>query len=254
MLSIHRSGLYYRPKQTSERELELMNAIDKIHTEAPYYGTRRLNKSLEQQGFKISRKYISKLLSKMGLAILYPKKRLSIPHAGDQIYPYLLRNRVITRINEVWQTDITYVRMKRGWMYLMAIIDVKSRYVLHWSLSNTMDKRWCCDVLRETIEVHGSPEICNTDRGSQFTSLDFTGILKEHGIKISMNGVGRCKDNAYVERLWRSAKYENIYPNLYETVPELESGLSDYFKHYNSRRPHQSLDYRTPESIYKDVA
>jgi len=253
LLSIHRSGLYYSPRRTSHQQLALMNAIDKIHTDDPYYGTRRLKEILQQQGFTVSRKRISKLLARMGIEILYPKKRLSIPNSGHQIYPYLLRNRIVERVNEVWQTDFTYVKMKQGWMYLMAIIDVKSRYVLNWSISNTQDKRWCCDVLREAIAMYGAPEICNTDQGSQFTSRDFTGILKEHGTKISMNSVGRATDNAVIERLWRSVKYENIYPNLYQTGTELYAGLSKYFENYNTKRIHQSIGYRTPMQVFKNA-
>jgi len=193
-----------------------------------------VEKRIFKQGFSVSRKYISKLLAVMGIAISYPQKRTSIPDKEHEIYPYLLRNRIIERINEVWQTDITYVKMKQGWMYLMAIIDVKSRYVLNWSISNTMDKRWCCEVLRDAIERYGAPEICNTDQGKQFTSLDFTGVLKKHGTRISMNGVGRATDNAVIERLWRSVKYEDIYRNVYETGVDLYAGLTKYFDNYNS--------------------
>jgi len=246
--------LYYSPKRTSQQELDLMNAIDKTHTDAPYYGTRKLKAILQQQGFTVSRKRISRLLATMGIVISYPKKRFSIPNAEHQIYPYLLRNRTVERVNEVWQTDFTYVKMKQGWMYLMAIIDVKSRYVLNWSISNTQDKHWCCDVLKETINMYGAPEICNTDQGGQFTSRDFTGILKEHGIKISMNSVGRATDNAVIERLWRSVKYENVYPNLYETGTELYAGLSTYFENYNTKRIHQSIGYKTPVQVFKNAS
>jgi putative transposase len=254
LLSIRRSGLYYIPKQSPQREVDIMNLIDKIHLDHPYYGVRRLRVELHKCGFAVGRKLISKLLLKMNLRIQYPPKRTSIPDLGHKIYPYLLRNLTIDRANQVWQIDITYIRMERGFMYLMGIIDVHSRYVLHWSVSNTMDKRWCCEVLKDAIAMYGVPEICNTDQGSQFTSSDFTDILKNNGVKISMCGKGRAKDNAYIERLWRSVKQENIYLNVYETGTDLYAGLDQYFAFYNSQRPHQSLNYKTPQHIYKQVA
>lgn len=254
LLSIRRSGLYYQPKQSPQREIEIMNLIDKIHIDHPYYGVRRLRVELRNGGLVVGRKLISRLLLKMNLRIQYPPKRTSTPNLEHKIYPYLLRNLVIDRANQVWQIDITYVRMKRGFMYLLGIIDVHSRYVLHWSVSNTMDKRWCCEVLKDAIAMYGAPEICNTDQGSQFTSPDFTGILKNSDVKISMCGKGRAKDNAFIERLWRSVKQENIYLNVYETGTDLYVGLAQYFAFYNSRRPHQSLGNKTPEHIYKQAA
>jgi len=251
LLSIHRSGLYYKPKRSPQNQIDMMNHLDEIHMEHPYYGVRRLRQCLQERGFGVGLKLVSKLLLKMGLRVQYPCKRTTVANTEHKKYPYLLRNLAVERPNQVWQIDITYVRMKRGFMYLMGVIDVKSRYVLHWSISNTMDKGWCCEVLRDTIEKYGSPEICNTDQGSQFTSLDFTGILKEHGVRISMNGAGRARDNAIIERLWRSVKQENIYPNVYETWSELYAGLAKYFAFYNTQRPHQSLNNKPPEQIYK---
>jgi putative transposase len=254
ILGFSESGFYYKPKRCLQQEIDHMNAIDKIHTEDPTYGVRTMKKLLERQGFRLGRKRIKTLFLKMGICVQYPQKRTTIPNLEHRIFPYLLGNMKIERINQVWQTDITYIPMKHGFMFLMAIIDVKSRKVLHWDLSNTMDKHWCCKVLRESIAMYGAPEFCNTDQGSQFTSPDFTDILKDHNVQVSMSRKAKATDNAYIERLWRTVKQENIYKNVYENGTELNLGLIKYFKKYNSRRPHQSLDYRTPDEVYKLAA
>jgi putative transposase len=254
LLGFSSSAYYYKPKPYKQQQIEIMNTIDKIHTDNPSYGTRRMQELLKKRGFLLGRKRIAKLFLRMNIRIQYPKKRTTIPNSEHRIYPYLLKKLKIERVNQVWQADITYIPMKRGNMFLMAIIDVRSRFVLNWSISNTMDKRWCCEVLKETIVQHGVPEICNTDQGSQFTSIDFTNILKEYEIQISMNGKGRATDNAYIERLWRSVKHEDIYKNVYENGADLFAGLTKYFKKYNTQRPHQSLENRYPMDVYKQVS
>jgi len=254
VLQIHRSGLYYQPNGESQHNLDLMLEIDKIHLKWPYYGTRRMTAELQNMGYVVGRKLIRRLMRLMGIEVIYPRQNTSQPNKGHKIYPYLLRGLKIDHINQVWQTDITYVPMKRGFMYLMAVIDVHSRYVLNWSISNSMEATWCTQVVQQAIKKHGTPEIFNTDQGSQFTSELFTEMLLCNNIKISMDGKGRATDNIYIERLWRNVKQENIYLNAYETGLELYKGLEKYFYHYNNHRVHQALNYLKPIDIYKNVA
>jgi len=254
VLQIHRSGLYYQPNGESQHNLDLMLEIDKIHLKWPYYGTRRMTAELQNMGYVVGRKLIRRLMRLMGIEVIYPRQNTSQPNKGHKIYPYLLRGLKIDHINQVWQTDITYVPMKRGFMYLMAVIDVHSRYVLNWSISNSMEATWCTQVVQQAIKKHGTPEIFNTDQGSQFTSELFTEMLLGNSIKISMDGKGRATDNIYIERLWRNVKQENIYLNAYETGLELYKGLEKYFYQYNNHRVHQALNYLKPIDIYKNVA
>ncbi|MDL2228537.1 IS3 family transposase [Bacteroidales bacterium OttesenSCG-928-K03] len=221
ILGINRSGFYYKPCGENPINLDIMEEIDTIHTKYPYYGIRKILVCLKEKFPFIGKKRVSRLMHKMNIHVVYPKKNTSVSNPQHKIYPYLLCGLRIDKTNQVWETDITYIRMRQGFMYLMAIVDVHSRYVLNWSISNTMDKDWCVSVLSETISLYGTPEIFNTDQGSQFTSLDFTNVLKDNNIKISMDGRGRATDNIYIERLWRSVKYENIYLNAYETGQEL---------------------------------
>ena len=252
-LSISRSRLYYLPVGEPAINLELMDIIDKVIYDRPFYGIRRMTHHLICMGYKVNVKRIRRLFRLMDIRPIYPRKNTSKPGKGHKIYPYLLRGMKIERVNKVWATDITWIPMKQGFMYLMAIIDLKSRYVVEWSLSNTMDAAWCCGVLEAAIAKHGKPEIFNTDQGSQFTSLDFTGILKKNEIKISMDGKGRATDNAFIERLWRSVKVEHVHIKPAEGGLELYEGLSEYFQFYNYERPHQSLKYETPDKQYNEL-
>lgn len=250
LLSVSRSRYYYKP-EISERNLELMNRIDELYTEDPTRGTRRLKGALLRRfNLKADRGKIRRLMRRMGISAIYPKRFLSRPDKQHKIYPYLLRNVQITRVNQVWSTDITYIRLKHGFVYLTAIVDWYSRYVLSWRLSTTLDAGFCMDALKEAIAVYGTPEIFNTDQGSQFTSDDFLQILKDNKIKISMDGKGRALDNVFVERLWRTVKHEDVYLNEYRSVKECKQGLSRFFIRYNTIREHSSLDYFCPEQIY----
>ncbi len=216
----------------------------------PYYGSRRIRDWLEDHGHTVNRKRVRRLMRTMGLAALYPKRNLSLANQAHKVYPYLLRGLVIDRPNQVWATDITYIPMARGFVYLVAVIDWYSRRVLSWRVSNTLDTSFCVDALNEAIERHGAPEIFNTDQGSQFTSEDFTDVLKHHDIRISMDGKGRWVDNVFVERLWRSVKYEEVYIKAYDSVATARASLGAYFAFYNEERRHQSLDRLTPDSVY----
>ena len=226
-----------------------MRLLDKQYTDCPFYGSRRLTACLVRQGEEVNRKRVQRLLRVMGLEAIYPKPRLSLAGRGHRIYPYLLRGVRIERPDQVWSTDITYVPLPSGFMYLAAIIDWYSRYVLTWRLSNTLDGSFCQEMLDEALRC-GRPEVFNTDQGAQFTAEAFTGRLQEAGVAVSMDGRGRCLDNVFVERLWRTVKYENLYLRGYENVPALERGLEQYFPFYNEERPHQALDYQTPEEVY----
>jgi len=228
-----------------------MKELDSIYMDYPFYGTRRMVVELEQRGYIVNRKRISRLMLTMGLETIYQKPRLSERNPNHKIYPYLLRGVVIERVDQAWGIDITYVPMRNGFMYLVAIIDWYSRYVLSWRISNTLDTGFCLEALEEALNK-GKPEIFNSDQGSQFTSLIFTGRLKKEGILISMDGRGRAFDNIFIERLWRSVKYEDIYIREYATVTELEKGLLAYFKFYNYKRPHQSLGYKPPFQIHSE--
>ena len=254
LLSIHRSGLYYSPCPESEENLIIMRPLDEQYFKTPFYSIRRLTAWLQHQRYQINRKRVARLMCIMGWKILFRGRNTSKPGKGHKIYPYLLREIIIDRPNQVWATDITYVPMKKGFMYLCAIIDLRTRYVVNWSLSNTMTAEWCTEVLEQAIEVHGKPEIFNTDPGSQFTSEMFTGCLKKHEVQISMDGKGRAIDNIFIERLWRSVKYEYVYLHTPADGVKLYEGLSSYFTFYNQQRLHQSLGYLAPEVVYKKVA
>jgi putative transposase len=249
LIGLNRSTLYYRPAGESEYNLALMRLIDRQYTRTPFYGYPRMTAYLRREGHEINPKRVRRLMVLMGLQAIHPKRKTSVPAPGHKHYPYLLRGLKITRPCQVWSTDITYVPMRGGFMYLAAIIDWFSRYVLAWQLSNTLDGLFCRVALRQALE-QGVPTIFNTDQGAQFTADEFTSILEGAGIQISMDGRGRALDNVFVERLWRTVKYEHIYLSDYSYVPDLEAGLHGYFQFYNHERPHQSLGYRTPAEVH----
>jgi len=251
LLNLNRSSVYYRPTGASDDDLRLMRRIDEMHLQRPFYGSRRIRDWLQDEGFPVNRKRVQRLMQLMGITALYPKANTSRPGKGHKIYPYLLRGLDINRANQVWATDICYVPMARGFVYVVAIMDWYSRKILAWRASNTMDADFCVEALEEAISRYGAPEIFNTDQGAQFTSEAFTGILKAAGIRISMDGKGRWVDNVFVERLWRSLKYEEVYLKAYETVAEARLGIGNYFRFYNRERRHQSLDRQTPDQVYK---
>lgn len=252
ILSIHRSGLYYKPKPESELNLKLMREMDEHYLFHPFKGARRMHVWLtKDKGYKVSKNRIERLYYKvMGLRAVMPGRHTSRRNKQHKVYPYLLRNLEINRPNQVWATDITYIPMATGYMYLVAIIDLHSRYVLNWSVSNSMDAAWCKEALEEAIEEHGKPEIINTDQGSQFTSEEFAGYVLGQDIKLSMDGKGRATDNAFIERLWRSVKYEKLYLNPPNDGMDLYLKLVEYFNYYNNERRHESLDDETPGSIH----
>jgi len=254
LLDVARSSAYYRAEPVSQADLALMRHIDEIHLQWPFYGSRRMRDELDERGHTVNRKRIQRLMRLMDLRALYPRRRTSQPGKGHKRYPYLLRDLSIERANQVWATDITFVPMARGFMYLVAIMDWHSRRVLSWRVSNTLDTDFCIEALEEALQRFGPPDIFNTDQGSQFTSEAFTGVLKDHGIAISMDGKGRWMDNVFVERLWRSVKYEDVYLRAYETPTELRTGLARYFTFYNTRRRHSALDRRTPDAVYFEQA
>ena len=249
LLSLNRSTFYYQPKSVSEADLNLMRQIDEMHLKRPFYGSRRICDWLQDEGHQINRKRVQRLMRQMGITALYPKKNTSRPGKGHKVYPYLLKGLKIDRPNQAWATDISYIPMARGFVYLVAIMDWHSRKVLSWRLSNTLDTEFCLDALEEAIERYGKPEIFNTDQGVQFTSEAFTGALKHHGIRISMDGKGRWVDNVFVERLWRSVKYEEVYLHAYESVAQARSRIGRYFEFYNTERKHQTLKM-TPDQAY----
>jgi len=249
LVGLNRSTFYYTPAQESDLNLHLMRLIDTYYTKAPFYGRRRMTAYLRREGYGVNPKRVRRLMQKMGLQAIYPKRRTSIAAKGHKVYPYLLRNLAITRPNQVWSTDITYIRMLRGFMYLVAIIDWHSRYVLSWQLSNTLDGLFCLDALDLAL-AQAKPDIFNTDQGVQFTAQAFTSRLDAAGIRISMDGRGRALDNVFVERLWRTVKYEHVYLHEYASVPELEKGLEQYFAFYNHERLHQSLSYQPPAKVH----
>ena len=254
LLDIPRSSFYHQPKAVSREDLVLMQMIDRCHLELPFYGSRRIRTWLMDEGVQVSRKRVQRLMRLMGIAALYPKRRLSQPDQAHRVYPYLLRHLVIDRSNQVWAADITYLPMARGFVYLVAIMDWHSRKVLSWRLSNTMDTSFCVEALNDAIDQFGAPDIFNTDQGSQFTSDEFTSVLKEHDVSISMDGKGRWMDNVFIERLWRSVKYEEVYLKAYEGMKDASVSLARYFEFYNTRRRHQSLDEQTPDTIYYQPA
>ncbi len=249
LIGLPRSSYYYEAGKESEYNLLLMSLIDEQYTRTPFYGTRRMTAYLIRQGYEVNRKRIQRLMRLMGIEAIYPKKRLSISSAEDKKYPYLLKDMAIIEPDEVWSIDITYIRMNKGFLYLVAIIDWYSRYILAWELSNTLDADFCLQALDKALLI-SHPQIFNSDQGSQFTSGDFTGKLEKAGIQISRDGRGRVFDNIFIERLWRTVKYEEVYIHSYETVKEARESLDNYFRFYNSERLHQSLGYRTPQEVY----
>jgi putative transposase len=250
LLKVSRSSVYYKPRPLSEDELKLMRAIDELHLEHPFAGSRMLRDFLLRDGVRVGRRHMRTAMRRMGVEAIYRKPNTSKPAQGHKIYPYLLRNVAVTGANQVWSTDISYIPMKRGFVYLIAVIDWFSRRVLSWKLSITMDVSFCLEALDEALSKHGKPEIFNTDQGSQFTSIDFTGRLKKEGIAISMDGKGRWCDNVFVERFWRSIKYEEVYLHAYDSVSEARSRIGQYIQFFNSRRPHSSLQAQTPDQVY----
>jgi len=250
LLGISRSGFYYQAAPISAEELELMRLLDEGHLKYPFYGSRCLRGWLSDHGHELSRKKVVRLMRKMGIVPIYPKKNTSKANRQHKVYPYLLRGMAIDRPNQVWCTDITYIPMARGFLYLVAIMDWHSRKVLSWRLSNTMDAHFCLEALDEAVTRFGTPEIFNSDQGSQFTSEAFTGALKQHGIRISMDGKGRCMDNIFIERLWRSLKYEEVYLKAYDSVAEARQGIDQWMRFYNMNRRHQGLNDQTPDSVY----
>jgi putative transposase len=249
LLGLSRSGFYYQPATETQENLNLMRLIDEEYTRCPFYGSRRWTVWLNGQGHLVNRKRVQRLMRLMGIEAIYPRPKLSAPDRQHKVYPYLLRDVKIERPDQVWSADITYVPMAQGFMYLAATIDWYSRYVIAWRLSNTLDGAFCLDMLEEALST-GRPEVFNTDQGVQFTQEAWTARLLSAGVAVSMDGVGRCLDNVFVERLWRSVKYEDIYLKRYEKVSGLQAGLKGYFPFYNHSRPHQALDYRTPAEVY----
>jgi putative transposase len=253
LVELNRSTYYLEPAGETALNLELMRRIDEQYLKTPFYGVRRMTVSMQWQGYTINHKRIARLMRLMGIQAVFPRKNLSQPGKGHKIYPYLLRGLKIAYPDQVWSADITYIPMLNGFMYLVAIIDWYSRYVLAWKLSNTLETAFCLEALNPAL-LHGQPEIFNSDQGAQFTSIAFTARLLDAGVRISMDGKGRALDNIFIERLWRSLKYEDIYLKEYASVLALEKGLSDYFRFYNYERPHQSLGYRTPAQAYHGSA
>lgn len=249
LLAIHRSSLYYKPVEVDRETLVLMNLIDEQYTKTPFYGSRKMTVFLRELGFWVNRKRIQRLMRLMGLEAIYPGPNTSKPSHEHKVYPYLLKGLEIIRPNQVWATDITYIRLSNGFVYLVAVLDWRSRYVLAWRLSNSLDSSFCLDALEDSFQF-GRPEIFNSDQGGQFTSEAFTARLLDQKIQISMDSQGRALDNVFVERLWRSVKYEEVYLKDYQTVREAEEGLRRYFEFYNTERFHQALDYQTPEKVY----
>ena len=248
LLGLNRAALYYQAAPVDAYELELMALLDRQYLRTPFYGTRRMTAWLQTQGHAVNRKRVQRLMQRMGLAAIYQRPRTSRPASAHRIYPYLLRGLRIARVRQVWAADITYIPMARGFLYLVAVMDWVSRYVLAWRLSNLLDADFCIEALEEALR-QGRPEIFNTDQGSQFTGDGFTGVLRGHGVAISMDGRGRFADNIFVERLWRSLKYEEVYLRAYENVAQARHGIAAYFEFYNHQRLHQALGYRTPHQL-----
>lgn len=254
LTGISRSCFYYKPVNENSpkyrQDLELMAEIDRQFMDMPYLGSRRMAEVLRRQGWSVGRKRVTRLMRLMGLEAIYRRPRTTVPHPEHRVYPYLLRGLTIDRPNQVWAADITYLPMPKGFLYMVAIMDWHSRKVLSWKLSNTMDAEFCVEALKGALETYGTPEIFNTDQGSQFTSLDFTSVLQDAGVRISMDGKGRCMDNVFVERLWRSLKYEDVYLKAYANGSEARAGIGAWIETYNTRRPHQGLAYQTPDEVY----
>ena len=250
LLRLSRSGMYYEPVATSPEELALMRRIDEVHLKYPFYGSRKLAIELRHEGRDANRKRVQRLMRVMGLEAMVPKPKTSEPHPEHVVFPYLLRGLAISKANQVWATDITYIPMKSGFVYLVAIMDWYSRRVLSWRLSNTLDSSFCIEALQEAFKRFGQPEIFNTDQGAQFTADAFTTLLRKRDIAISMDGKGRWCDNVFVERFWRSIKYEEIYLHAYDSVSEARNGIGQYIQFFNNRRPHSSLQAQTPDQVY----
>jgi len=249
LLGLARSSWYYQARPAGEATLTLLRLLDEQYTRTPFYGIRRMTAWLRTQGYEVNRKRVGRLLRLLGLEAVYPKPRTSAAATGHRIYPYLLRDVVVERVNQVWSTDITYIRLARGFIYLVAILDWYSRYVLAWEVSVSLDTSFCLAALGRALR-RTTPEVFNTDQGSPFTSQEFTGRLLDAAVRISMDGRGRALDNIFVERLWRTVKYEEVYLKSYESVPEATASLGAYFRFYNEERLHQSLAYRTPAAVY----
>ncbi len=250
LVSISRSSFYHRPVGETAETLALMRLIDVQFLETPWYGSRQMARHLRREGHEVGRKRVRRLMARMGLAPIYQRPRTTVPHPEHRIYPYLLRGLVVDRPNQVWCADITYIPMRRGFLYLVAVMDWATRKVLTWRVSNTMDMAFCVEALQEALTRFGRPEIFNTDQGSQFTSAEFTDVLREAQVRISMDGRGRWMDNVFIERLWRSLKYECVYLHAFETGSELRAGLTRWISYYNTRRPHSTQGGRTPDEAY----
>lgn len=250
ILGISRGSVYYLPQPASAVDLALMRRIDELHLEYPFAGSRMLQGLLNAEGHDVGRLHVRTLMKKMGIEAIYRRPNTSRPAPGHKVYPYLLKNLTVTRPNQVWAMDISYIPMARGFVYLCAVVDWFSRRVLSWKLSITLETAFCIEAVEEALSRYGKPEIFNTDQGSQFTSLDFIKLLKDAEISISMDGKGAWRDNVFVERLWRSIKYEEVYLHAYKSVPEARTGIGRYLAFYNGRRPHSSLDRKTPDQVY----
>jgi putative transposase len=251
-LGVSRGAVYYKPRPVSAADLKIMRRLDELHLEYPFAGSRMLRDFLEREGMSIGRRHVTSLMRRMGISAIYRRPNTSKPAPGHKIYPYLLSGVKIERANQLWATDITYIPMARGFVYLIAVVDVFSRRVLSHRVSITMEADFCVEALEEALARHGKPEIFNTDQGSQFSSAAFTGVLLDHGVAISMDGKGAWRDNVFVERLWRSVKYEEVYLKAYDSVGEARASIGRYLAFYNQRRPHSSLDRRTPDEAYFD--
>lgn len=254
LVSISRSSYYYRPCEESDLNLHLMQMIDKQMLVTPFYGSRQMARHLRREGYCVSRKRIRRLMGKMGICAIYQKPRTSTPHTDHKVYPYLLRDVEVTSPNQIWCADITYIPMRKGFMYLIAIMDWHSRKVLSWRLSNSLEVDFCVEALEEALSLYGFPEIFNTDQGSQFSSHDWIKVLQQHDIKISMDGKGRWMDNVFIERLWRSLKYECIYLHEFDCGSAVKKGLREWIRFYNERRPHSTFDGQTPHEVYTQFA
>lgn len=253
LLGVNRSSLYYTPELPDAEELQLMRQMDELHLQHPFFGSRKMMHVLRARGVVINRKRVQRLMRLMGLESTAPKPNTSKASPEHPVYPYLLRGKKVSKVNEVWASDITYIPMACGFVYLVAIIDWYSRRVLAWHLSNTLETEFCVEALLEALFKFGAPEIFNSDQGAQFTSKNFTDVLHEHGIKISMDGKGRYLDNIFVERLWRSLKYEEVYLHAYDTIKEARNGIAAYFAFFNDERPHDALGFQTPAGFYNGL-
>jgi len=250
LVVVARSSVYYTPRPVPAATLALMRQLDELHLEHPFAGSRMLRDLLRLRGVAVGRKHVATLMRWMGIAALYRPPRTTRPHPGHQVFPYLLRDQAITAPNQVWAMDLTYIPMRRGFLYLVAVLDWATRRVLAWRLSNTMTTDVCLDALEAAIQAHGCPGILNTDQGSQFTSAAFVALVQQHGIQLSMDGTGAWRDNLFVERLWKSVKYEEVYLHAYDSVTAAQQGLAAYFTFYNQGRPHTALDGQTPDMVY----